>query len=158
MQHGLDLCFDNITPFYCITFLETFLTWPKLDNVSGTKSWFKYFRYLESLGVQFGLTGMFPFDSHTLALDVEMYLVYTLLHTPSFGWSFSSIWKTFNFLSFWEIHFVVHLKHQSCTQVEVMTYISWEKEEQEHKVHQLFIININIFIFLEQFFLINFVI
>lgn len=85
MQHGLDICFDNTTPFYSTTFLETFPTWPKLDNVWGTKSWFKYFRYLESLGVQFGLMGMFPFDSHTLALYVEMCLVYTLLHTPSFG-------------------------------------------------------------------------
>jgi hypothetical protein len=107
--------------------------------------------------------GMFPFDSHTLALDVEMCLVYTLLHTPSFGplfilkhlekHSISFHFEKYTLLSISSINHAPKLKS--------WLNISWEKEEQEHKVHQLIIININIFIFfifLEQFGLIDFVI
>jgi hypothetical protein len=162
MQHGLDICFDNTTPFYSTTFLETFPTWPKLDNVWGTKSWFKYFRYLESLGVQFGLMGMFPFDSHTLALYVEMCLVYTLAH--------SKFWSLVHFQAFGKHSISFHFEKYTLLSISSINHapklkswlnISWEKEEQEHKVHQLIIININIFIFfifLEQFCLIDFVI
>lgn len=162
MQQGLDICFDNTT-ILSYNFSWNFSNMAQIGQHLRDQILIQIFDILGKFGSSIWAYGnvslWFP---HTCTWCGNVFSLHSFAHSKfwslvrseAFGkHSISFHFEKYTLLSMSSINHAPKLKS--------WLNISWEKEEQKHKVHQLFIININIFIFfifLEQFFLINFVI